>query len=1138
MLGPGQADTAVQPGMAAMQPGMPAMRPGMPAGQQPAAPISNAQLAVLHDQLRQYGTLMHNHSQAMIQQPVPPPDPRYRCEDISLSELKVERERISRSHREAALRVLLADPEPSVQTQIRIKQLQLLPLQHQLRSDLRTIFERNHGPDAITQWLDGKKKFQNEVERGLKRAARARADEVKRQTKVTRGFFEDMFRHGDRMRELVKKSKQSARRDRTRAEKWHNDKIRDHKKLEEKRQRERIQALRDNDEEKYLALLKDSKNERLNHLMKETEAHLQLLTEKMQLTAPGGSNPTKETDGGGTPRTAGQRFHQAAHATRETITTQPSILVGGELKSYQIEGLNWTVSLFNNGLNGILADEMGLGKTIQTIALVTHLMEIKQNKGPYLIVVPLSVLSNWRLELEKWAPSVKLVVFKGPDATRKRIYREEMADYSFNVVLTTYEYIMKGKALLGKFVWQYIIIDEGHRIKNAESKLAIMLGHKYKSKNRLLLTGTPLQNNLAELWALLNFLLPQVFNSSASFESWFNEPMAQLSATGSESESALNEEETLIIVNRLHSILKPFMLRRLKKDVESQLPQKSEMVLKVELSGWQKLIYKQLKNEGLRSVGSDGRAVNNKMQNLMMQLRKTCNHPYLFWQEGEGLDFPHENLYRASGKFEMLDRVLPKLHKTGHKVLIFTQMTKILDLMEDFLTWRKWNYVRLDGTTKSEERGQVVDKFMDKEADNWIFLLTTRAGGVGLNLQVADTVIIFDSDWNPQMDMQAMDRAHRIGQESEVRVFRMITNTPVEEDIFSRAKAKNKVNKMVVRETNEDEADRQARLRKLLEEEQNGSDEEDSEESGVMTWEECNNMLARSEDELILFENMDKQFKERDEAEWNARQTDGPKPWPGRLMSDSELPAWMLSGGGSAEASAGSAAAAPAPAVPQDLGPRKRERVSYKPVSDQEFNRMISGKKKAKGSGDRKKRAKPGKKEVDPRTKELLLGIWTVVDDTSTSGLFTKLPARRECGFDPVDYPQCFLPVLCVCLPPCHLSPQPLLLLSIHIPHPLLLVPDVGMMNHCRLPDYFQIIAEPISLKEIKRDINNGKINTVASAQEKMNLMFSNARTYNMDGSDILLDVDAMEVGAGLSFTLQPSFMPVLIFMSTSQHCA
>ena len=671
-------------------------------------------------------------------------------------------------------------------------------------------------------------------------------------------------------------------------------------------------------------------------------------------------------------------------------------------------------------------------------------MEKKENPGPYLIVVPLSVMPNWQLELEKWAPSIKVVVFKGPDATRKRIHKEEMADFQFNVVLTTYEYIMKGKAQLGKFLWQYIIIDEGHRIKNAESKLAIMLGHKYKSKNRLLLTGTPLQNNLSELWALLNFLLPQVFNSSASFEAWFNEPMAKLSATkdAGEAQSALDEEETLIIVNRLHSILKPFMLRRMKKDVESQLPQKSEMVLKVELSGWQKLVYKQLKNEGLASVDADGKAVNKQMHNVMMQLRKTCNHPYLFWQQSDefhDLNFPLENLYRSSGKFELLDRVLPKLRATGHKVLIFTQMTKILDLMEDYLHWRKWNFVRLDGTTKADDRGTVVDQFSDATLDKWIFLLTTRAGGVGLNLQVADTVIIFDSDWNPQMDMQAMDRAHRIGQQSEVRVYRMITNTQIEEEIFSRATAKQVVNQIVVRETNEDESERQSRLRKLLEEEneEEDDDEEGEKESGVMSWDEVNDMLARSDEERKMFEKMDNEIIERDKAEWKAKRLDGME-WPGRLMSERELPEWMLNGASGGGGGGSAAAAAAAAAAAEPLGARKRKSVNYAGQSEKEFNQMLSAKPNGGANGGGRgaaKRAKPAKKGVDPKMKAELLELWTVVAGKSLTGLFTKLPVKRD------------------------------------------------------LPDYFQLIAKPISLKEIKRDINNGKIDSVQSIKEKMDLM-------------------------------------------------
>ena len=270
-----------QPGMSAQVGAVSGLLTRTPTGW--AGPITDVQMAMLREQTRQYTQIMHNQSQHSMNQPVPPPEPRYRCEDLSLSELKLERERISRGYREAALQLLRQDPNPSVSTQIRIKQLQLLPLQHQVRAELSRIFEKNHGQDAILQWFEGKKRFKAEVEKHIKRAAKAKLDEAKKQTKITRGFFDDMFKHGDRMRELVKKSKQTARRDRTKVDKWHNDRVRDDKKLEDKRQKERIQALRDNDEEKYLALLKDSKNERLNHLMKETEAHLELLTTKMQI---------------------------------------------------------------------------------------------------------------------------------------------------------------------------------------------------------------------------------------------------------------------------------------------------------------------------------------------------------------------------------------------------------------------------------------------------------------------------------------------------------------------------------------------------------------------------------------------------------------------------------------------------------------------------------------------------------------------------------------------------------------------------------------------------------------------------------------------------------------------------------------
>lgn len=458
-----------------------------------------------------------------------------------------------------------------------------------------------------------------------------------------------------------------------------------------------------------------------------------------------------------------EEYYNLAHGTREEVE-QPKMLVGGKLKEYQIAGLTWMVSLYNNNLNGILADEMGLGKTIQTIALLAHLHESKGENGPWLIIVPLSTVSNWSNEFNKWCPDLTVVVYKGTPGERKRLVAQHMAEGSFHVVLTTYDYCMRDKAALTKpykgfHTWKYIIIDEGHRMKNANCKLAQVLGTQYHSKNRILLTGTPLQNGIPELWALLNFLLPMIFNSVDSFETWFSTPLAN---TGEKVE--LTEEETILIVNRLHQVLRPFLLRRLKSEVMGQLPQKVEKVIKCDLSGWQKKLYHQIRERGkIAQDPSSGKSGTKSLMNTLMQLRKVVNHPYLFLDEYH-ID---ADLVRASGKFAMLDNILPKLRRTGHRVLLFSQMTSCMDIIEDYFQHRDYRFVRLDGATKADDRQQRMADFQSNR-DIFIFLLSTRAGGLGLNLQSADTVIIFDSDWNPQMDLQAQDRAHRIGQQQEV----------------------------------------------------------------------------------------------------------------------------------------------------------------------------------------------------------------------------------------------------------------------------------------------------------------------------------------------------------------------------------
>lgn len=494
-------------------------------------------------------------------------------------------------------------------------------------------------------------------------------------------------------------------------------------------------------------------------------------------------------------------YYGVAHRIRERITEQASILVGGSLKQYQIKGLEWLVSLYNNNLNGILADEMGLGKTIQTIALITYLMERKKVNGPFLIIVPLSTLSNWVNEFARWAPSVINIVYKG-DPVQRRNLSTLLKTGKFNVLSTTYEYVIRDKACLAKIRWRYMIIDEGHRMKNHHCKLTQILNTFYIAPHRLLLTGTPLQNKLPELWALLNFLLPSIFKSVTTFEQWFNAPFA---TTGEKVE--LNQEETLLIIRRLHKVLRPFLLRRLKKEVESQLPDKVEYIIKCDMSALQRIIYHHMKNNGvILTDDKSGKNGTKTLMNTIMQLRKICNHPFIFQdieeKLSEHLGYPNgiingPEIYRASGKFELLDRILPKLKATGHRVLMFCQMTSLMTVMEDYLVYRNYKYLRLDGGTKSEERGDLLAMFNNPESDYFLFVLSTRAGGLGLNLQKADTVIIFDSDWNPHQDLQAQDRAHRIGQKNEVRVLRLMTVNSVEEKILAAARYKLNVDSKV-----------------------------------------------------------------------------------------------------------------------------------------------------------------------------------------------------------------------------------------------------------------------------------------------------------------------------------------------------
>ncbi|KVI08839.1 ATP-dependent DNA helicase DDM1 [Cynara cardunculus var. scolymus] len=475
------------------------------------------------------------------------------------------------------------------------------------------------------------------------------------------------------------------------------------------------------------------------------------------------------------------------------------LLTGGKLKPYQIKGVKWLISLWQNGLNGILADQMGLGKTIQTIGFLAHLKG-KGLDGPYLVIAPLSTLSNWANEISRFVPSVNAIIYHGNRTERDGIRRKSMPKSvgpKFPIVITSYEIAMNdAKKHLRHYNWKYLVVDEGHRLKNSQCKLLRELKWLHV-ENKLLLTGTPLQNNLAELWSLLNFILPDIFSSHEEFESWFD-----LSGKSNNEEGA--EGKKAHVVAKLHAILRPFLLRRMKEDVEHMLPRKKEIILYATLTEHQRNFQDHLVNKSLeaylREKVDTGRGVKGQLNNLMIQLRKNCNHPDLLEAAFEGSCFypPVEQIVEQCGKFQLLERLLQKLFARKHKVLIFSQWTKILDIMHYYFSEKGMEVCRIDGNVKLEERRRQIQEFNDMNSNYRIFLLSTRAGGLGINLTAADTCILYDSDWNPQMDLQAMDRCHRIGQTKPVHVYRLATAQSVEGRILKRAFSKLKLEHVVI----------------------------------------------------------------------------------------------------------------------------------------------------------------------------------------------------------------------------------------------------------------------------------------------------------------------------------------------------
>lgn len=484
-------------------------------------------------------------------------------------------------------------------------------------------------------------------------------------------------------------------------------------------------------------------------------------------------------------------------------TVQPENLTGGELMKYQLEGLNWMYYQWHSQRNGILADEMGLGKTIQVIAFLA-MMAHDHNCFPFLVVVPNSTCPNWRREIKQWAPSLRVVAYYGSAMARQmasdyELFPEKSKNLHCHVVVTSYEAVQdeSSRRFFKSIPWQGLIVDEGQRLKNDQSLLHTTLS-ALKIPFRMLLTGTPLQNNARELFNLLQFL-----------------------------EDAINAEQmeqeysnmTNVNISKLHDLIRPYILRRTKAQVLTFLPAMGQIILPVSMSTLQKKLYKSImaKNpdllKALFNKSSHKSSERANMNNILMQLRKCLCHPFVYSQAIEERNLQasalHRNLVEASSKLQLLELLLPKLRERGHRVLIFSQFLDMLNIVEDFLDGLEMPYQRLDGNVNSLTKQKRIDEFNAPNSPLFAFLLSTRAGGVGINLATADTVIILDPDFNPHQDVQALSRAHRIGQTKKVLCFQLMTRASAEEKIVQIGRKKMALDHVVVDQMDAEDMDEQ-----------------------------------------------------------------------------------------------------------------------------------------------------------------------------------------------------------------------------------------------------------------------------------------------------------------------------------------
>ncbi|XP_048478560.1 SWI/SNF-related matrix-associated actin-dependent regulator of chromatin subfamily A containing DEAD/H box 1 homolog isoform X1 [Plutella xylostella] len=559
---------------------------------------------------------------------------------------------------------------------------------------------------------------------------------------------------------------------------------------------------------------------------------------------------------------------EAAVAVGAGLLKQPDILDPSlKLASYQIIGLNWLAVLHKQGVSGILADEMGLGKTVQVIAFLAHLKQTGQARAPHLVVVPASTLNNWDVEFARWCPSMRVSKYYGAPEERRQLRiqyaREGLA--GTDVILTTYTMVSscpEERKMFRVTPMHYVVYDEAHMLKNMSTQRYDNL-LKIKSKHRLLLTGTPLQNNLLELMSLLCFVMPHMFSGKTDDLKFLFQKNSKSVKTTQKTDGN-KEDETPAFeqsqITQAKRIMKPFVLRRLKKDVLQDLPKKTNHMELCAMSERQEILYKNLIAGFAAKDGTIHATTEQSGMSMMMDMRKLANHPLLLrfhysdatlrkmaallaadpgYREKNAQyafedlcclsDFQlhtltqnhhcikkfalPDNLILDSGKFEHLDVLLPRLQAGGHRVLIFSQFTMMLDVLEPYLALRRHRYLRLDGSTAVTDRQDLIDQY--NAEDIFVFLLSTKAGGLGINLTAADTVVIHDIDFNPYNDKQAEDRCHRMGQTRPVTIYRLLSKGTIEEGIYQVAQEKLNLEKHVTGE-DENEAQEQKNVVRLL----------------------------------------------------------------------------------------------------------------------------------------------------------------------------------------------------------------------------------------------------------------------------------------------------------------------------------